>query len=125
MSAPKRFSSFWPSPWFNWGSQSRRTTGLWSIYARSPDGKYALQSRFRVGETLYLADRHEEARVQLEDFRTAHGDDPLCAYVYPYLGEIALATDQLEEARAHFAEGLKLFPDGPLSNECRFGLRGP
>ena len=24
--------------------------------------------------------------AQLEDFRTAHGDDPLCAYVYPVSG---------------------------------------
>ncbi|MGM0489443.1 MAG: tetratricopeptide repeat protein [Planctomycetota bacterium] len=89
---------------------------------RSPEGKYERQSRFRVGETLYLDGKHREARGFLEQFVATYPEDELCEYAYPYLGEIGLAEGDPEAAQRAFERGLKQFPDGALSQECRFGL---
>ena len=87
-----------------------------------PTGKYVRQAEFRLGEASYLAGHHTQARNDLERFRQTYPDDELCAYVWPYLGEIAVALDDAAGAKEAFAEGLKRFPDGPLSGECRFGM---
>jgi TolA-binding protein len=89
---------------------------------RSPAGKYVRQAEFRLGEASYLAGYRTQARNDLERFRQSYPDDELCAYVWPYLGEIAVALDDAAAAKEAFAEGLKRFPDGPLSGACRFGM---
>ncbi len=79
------------------------------VLARSPAGKYVRQSQFRVGETLYMVGQYEEARSALEEFRRGHPDDALCAYVLPYLGEIALVTHRPEDARDAFSDALQQY----------------
>ncbi|MHB0959610.1 MAG: tetratricopeptide repeat protein [Pirellulaceae bacterium] len=89
---------------------------------KHPSGTHARRADFRVGETMYLSGKHADARADLQRFRQAYPDDELCTYVLAYLGEISLALEDAEAAKEAFAEGLKRYPDGPLVNECRYGL---
>ena len=103
MSGPKRSSSFWPSRWCNWGDFQSAHDRFAEYLQRSPDGKYARQSQFRVGETLYLDGQHAAGpRASGAICRSNIRDDALCAYVYPYLGEIALVAGESQEARERF-----------------------
>ncbi len=69
-----------------------------------------------------MAGQYAAAREALQRFRDDHADDPLCAYVLPYLGEIALQQEDPDQARTAFSDALQQFPDGPLSGESRYGL---
>jgi TolA-binding protein len=89
---------------------------------RAPTGKYARQSEFRLGETLYLNNQNQEARPYLAKFVEQHPDDALSAYAFPYLGEVALSEGDPQAAQKAFELGLQKFPEGPLVQECRFGL---
>lgn len=90
--------------------------------ARCPHGKHERQSRFRVGEVLYLDDQYEKASSHLKRFVEQHPDDALCEYALPYLGEIALSMEEPLEAQRFFEQGLSQFPAGSLAQQCRFGL---
>ena len=87
-----------------------------------PNGRFARSALFRVGEAAYLGGRRDQARTALEQFRAKHPDDALCAYVYPYLGDIALEANDARAAVRFFSDGLKRFPEGRLQDDCRVGL---
>jgi cellulose synthase operon protein C len=87
-----------------------------------PDGKYARAALFRSGEAAYLAANFAAAKPDLERFLAKYPKDRLIAYVVPYLGDIALAGNDLATAVGHFRDGLARFPDGPMQDDCRFGL---
>lgn len=87
-----------------------------------PDGKHAKPAMFRAAEAAYLASNFDAAKPELEAFLKKYSNDRLNAYVLPYLGDIALAKDDMPAAVGYFREGLKRFPDGKLQDDCRFGL---
>ncbi len=89
---------------------------------REPDGPYAGPALFRAGESAYLLGMTEAARADLQRFTTAHPDERLNAFAIPYLGDLAMGEDEFETAAERFREGLKRFPDGPLADDCRYGL---
>ena len=90
--------------------------------AAAPTGNYARAASFRIGEAAYLAGKYNAAKVELADFLKHHLQDPLGAFVLPYLGEIAQAENDPKTAEYYFAEALKRFPDGQLQDDCRIGL---
>ena len=85
-------------------------------------GKYAKQATFRIGETSYLAGDVQAARGRLKAFRVKYPNDPLDAYVLAYQAEIELQAKNNSLAEQLFEQSLKNFADGPLSEDCRFGL---
>lgn len=89
---------------------------------REPAGQYARSARFRAGETSYLAGKFAEAGPSLRQFLEKHPDDESNAYAIPYLGEIAIEEKDLAAAERYFRQGLSRFPQGPLQDDCRFGL---
>lgn len=89
---------------------------------RTPAGQYARSALFRAGETAYLDGKLAEARPSLRQFLEKHPDDDSNAYVIPYLGEIAIEEKDLGAAERYFRQGLSRFPQGPLQDDCRFGL---
>ncbi len=87
-----------------------------------PEGQNARAALFRAGETAYLLGNHAEAKPDLERFLAKYPDDRLGAFALPYLGNIALAAEDLPAAEGYFRDGLKKFPEGALQDDCRFGL---
>lgn len=90
--------------------------------ARQPEGRYARQASFRLGESAYLAGQLDEAGEALEQFRQRYADDPLDEYVLPYLGDIALHAREFELAVAHYSAAMLRFPQGRLLDDCRYGM---
>lgn len=95
---------------------------LTALIKNSPRHEYARQARFRLGELAYLQGLDAEAQTQLETFRREHPQDGLLAYVLPYLGDIRLRAEDYRTAETLYAEALRLYPDGALADQCRFGL---
>jgi len=77
---------------------------------------------FRSGEACYLAGKLDEAERDLAEFQAQAPDATLNAYVLPYLGDIAAQRHEAAKAQQLFSQGLKRFPQGPLQDDCRFGL---
>lgn len=90
--------------------------------AQAPADKLARKALFRAGESSYLASQWEAAERDLKAFLAAHADDPLNAYVLPYLGDIAAKRRDHATAQHYFAQGLRQFPQGAMQDDCRFGL---
>ena len=84
-------------------------------------GQFARAARFRNGESHYLDEDYDRAEPALRRFLDDYPDDPLGAYVLPYLGEIALSRGRLDEARELFSLALRRFPEGRLQDQCRVG----
>lgn len=89
---------------------------------QSPQDRLAHKARFRAGEAVYLAGHFGPAQTELAKFAGDLPDDPLNAYALPYLGDIALRQNDPNLARQLFNDALRRFPQGPLADECRFGL---
>ncbi len=89
---------------------------------REPAGKYATPSLFRAGETAYLLGKAGAAQADLKRFVAEHPDDNLNAYALPYLGDLAMGEGKFDAAAGFFRDGLKRFPEGPLLDDCRYGL---
>lgn len=89
---------------------------------RAPEDRLARKALFRAGESGYLAGHLDEAQAELEKFLQKFPDDPLNAYVLPYLGDLAARRHDPQAAQKLFARGLKQFAQGPMQDDCRFGL---
>jgi TolA-binding protein len=87
-----------------------------------PKGRFARQSQFRVGESDYLLGSAAAAKTELEGFAAQYPQDPLNAYVLPYLGNMALKSGDVAAAVGYFRQGLARYPDGKLQDDCRVGL---
>ena len=92
------------------------------LKAETQASEYQSQIEFRVGESAYLMGDVKRAMPLIDQFTQAHPDDKMCQYALPYLGDMALANGNFELAKSSYSEALKRFPDGPLHDECRFGL---
>ena len=88
----------------------------------APDDRYAPQAQFRLAEIFFFQGDYRQARESLEAFRTKHADSPLNAYVLAYLGEIALTGGDGPCAESLYREAIERYRNGPLEQQCRFGL---
>lgn len=89
---------------------------------RAPQDRLAAKALFRAGEAAYFAGRLPDAERDLSAFLQASPDSPLCGYVFPYLGDIAVQQHDPAKAQRLFTEGLERFPQGALQDDCRYGL---
>jgi TolA-binding protein len=92
------------------------------VLRRQPDHRHARQALFRAGESAWLCGRRDDAQRDLERFVERYASDALGAYAVPYLGEIALASGDFAAAQEYYAAALSAFPQGPLVDDCRFGM---
>ena len=89
---------------------------------KHPQDRLANKALFRAGEASYLGGKLDEAERDLGEFRKQSPDDPLNAYVLPYLGDLAAQRGDAAKAEQLFNQGLERYPQGPLQDDCRFGL---
>ena len=82
----------------------------------------ARQALFRAGETSYLAGKSEIASRELALFAERFPSDELNSFVLPYLGDLALEAKDFEAAQRHYQAALTKYPQGPLADDCRYGL---
>lgn len=85
-------------------------------------GPHAKQSLFRSAEAAYMIGDDRAALDDLKTFWQHYPDDPLNAYVLPYLGSLELQLGHVNAAQDRFARAIERFKDGPLTAESRFGL---
>jgi TolA-binding protein len=97
-------------------------TGFREFIRRAPDDSLAHKARFRAGEASFLGGRFDDAQRDLNEFLRLAPDDPLGGYALPYLGDIAAERHDVAAARKFYSDGLAKFPQGPLQDDCRFGL---
>lgn len=90
----------------------------------APQDRLAAKALFRAGEAGYFAGRLEDAERDLNAFLQSSPGNPLCGYVFPYLGDIAAKQHDPAKAQTLFRQGLERFPQGPLQDDCRYGLAG-
>lgn len=88
----------------------------------APEDRLARKALFRSGEASYLAGHADDAQAELERFLQKFPDDALNAYVLPYLGDLAARRHDAPTAQKLFARGLNQFAQGPMQDDCRFGL---
>lgn len=104
------------------GDYDRAGTHFRQYLSRVSSGKYVRPALFRAGEAAYLAGKSELAKAELKQFQSTYPNDKLNAYVWPYLGDIALGESDVAGAARYFRAGLTQFPQGRLQDDCRFGL---
>ena len=104
------------------GATEQAETRFRQYLEREPEGRYAGPALFRAGESAYLLGNTAAAWTDLRRFTAQHPDDPLNAFALPYLGDLAMGEDAFETAAGLFRQGLERFADGPLANDCRYGL---
>jgi len=104
------------------GKLDEAATHFRDYLTREPSGQFAAPALFRAGELAYLSGKLDSAKVELERFLGAHSDHKLNGYVLPYLGDVALTQKDAAAAEDYFRRGLGAFPQGPMQDECRFGL---
>jgi len=89
---------------------------------RAPQERYAEQARFRRGEAAFFQGEYRQAQEALEAFRAEHAQSRLNAYVLAYLGEIALSGGDGPRAEILYRQAIERYRQGPLEQQCRFGL---
>jgi len=89
---------------------------------RSSKGQFARPALFRFGEAAHLTGKPNIAAANLEKFQRYYPADSLNAYVFLYLGEIALARDEYAKAESFFRRGLDKFPNDHVEDDYRVGL---
>jgi len=104
------------------GRHEEARKNLAELVERNAPGRYAAQASFRFGETAYLLADTPTAKDALERFVARYPEDKLGAYALYYLGNIALGERDWSGAQKTFSRALADFPDGPMADECRFGL---
>lgn len=89
---------------------------------RWPKETRTARARFRMGEALYFSAKFDQAKKALEDFARDAPGDAHNGYALTYLGDMALRGDDAKLAQHWYSDALRRFPQGPLQDECRFGL---
>lgn len=92
------------------------------LLEQKPEASLARKALFRAGESSYLAGQTDAAWRDLQRFADRAPADALNAYVWPYLGDLARERGDLARAERCYRLGLERFPQGPLQDDCRFGL---
>ncbi len=94
-----------------------------------PQGMNALAAGCWIGQCSFLIDDFPAAEAELsaylQAFKSAGADDPanlLQERALAYLGDVELRLKKPEPAAQHFQLALKLYAQGAMSEDCRFGL---
>lgn len=90
----------------------------------APNRSFPFHARvlFRIGQASWRLGDDADARRELAAFLDAYPKDLLCELALPYLADSHLALGQFQEARDRYTQALDQFPDGRLTDDCRYGL---
>lgn len=89
---------------------------------RWPQDRRSAKARFRLGEALYFSAKLDQAKAALENFVRDVPNDALNGYALAYLGDLSLRGGEPKQAQRWYSDALQRFPQGPLQDDCRFGL---
>ena len=103
-------------------ASTKPATQFLTLLDQKPSEALARKALFRAGEASYFAGKLDPARKALNQFVERFSGDKLNAYVLAYLADIALEKTELAEAQKLYERCLNDYPDGPLIDDCRFGL---
>ena len=98
------------------------TVMLEDLVSKEIDPELRRQSDFRLAEISYLDGNDADARKRLIAFRQAYPNDSLNAMVLMYLGEIDLASEQIDSAISLFSESLENYPKSTCRQQVQLGL---
>lgn len=87
-----------------------------------PEGPRSRAAKFRLGECPLFLGHKEEAEAALRRFHDQHPDDSLNLYALGYLGELALASRNGQNAKQFYSEALERFPSSNVAAEWNLGL---
>lgn len=77
---------------------------------------------YRIAESSYLLDDFARAEPELITFITKYPEDSLIDRALPYLGDVQLRLNKIDPALKTFQDALKKFPEGPMAEDCEFGI---
>lgn len=87
-----------------------------------PNNAQVPQAMYRVGESSYFLDDLKGAESEFTAFLAKSPEDPLREYALPYLADAQLRLGKPDAAAVNFQQSIKLFPQGKLLEDSRWGL---
>ena len=84
--------------------------------------QFAPQATFRIGEIAWLAADPSQAKSRLSQFVQKYPHNALTAYALAYLGEIALAQNDLQQAIVFYRRVVENYSHSPNANKVRVEL---
>ena len=87
-----------------------------------PNNVQVPQAMYRVAESSYFLDDLKGAESEFTAFLAKSPEDVLREYALPYLADTQLRLGKPEPAAANFQQSIKLFPQGKLLEDSRWGL---
>lgn len=88
----------------------------------APMSRNVAHAVYRIGESSYLLDDFARAEPELTTFITKYPEDALVERALPYLADVQLRLKKVDAALASFQDALKKFPQGPMAEDCEFGI---
>lgn len=80
------------------------------------------QAMYRVAESSYFLDDLKASEVEFAAFLAKSPEDALREYALPYLADTQLRLGKPDAAATNFQQSIKLFPQGKLLEDSRWGL---
>lgn len=87
-----------------------------------PNNAQVPQAMYRVAESSYFLDDLKGAEAEFAAFLAKSPEDALREYALPYLADTQLRLGKPDAAAANFQQSIKLFPQGKLLEDSRWGL---
>lgn len=87
-----------------------------------PNNAQVPQAMYRVAESSYFLDDLKAAEAEFAAFLAKSPEDSLREYALPYLADTQLRLGKPDEAATNFQQSIKLFPQGKLLEDSRWGL---
>lgn len=90
--------------------------------AEAPMNRNIAHAVYRIAESSYLLDDLTRAEPELTAFITKYPEDPLVDRALPYLADVQLRSNKIDAALKTFQDALAKFPNGPMVEDCEFGI---
>lgn len=87
-----------------------------------PNNAQVPQAMYRVAESSYFLDDLKSADAEFTAFLAKSPEDALREYALPYLADTQLRLGKPDAAATNFQQSIKLFPQGKLLEDSRWGL---
>lgn len=95
---------------------------LLKFVVEAPQSRNIAHAYYRIGECSYLLDDFVVAEKELTDYINRFPGDVLNERALPYLADVQLRLNKVDLAAKSFQLALEKFPNGPLVEDCGFGL---
>lgn len=106
----------------NEGEYKAARDNLKLFVQEAPTSRNVGHATYRIAECSYLLDDLPRAEPELAEFVTKYKDDPLVERALPYLADVQLRTNKVDQALKSFQEAMQKFPAGPMLEDCEFGV---